>query len=293
MAPDGFCSIVEAIDNANIHGTAHTDCAPGDAIATTIALPPASAITFTAAPAATDDGNALPLVTSRIVVRGNGSTWRRDTAAATPAFRFIFVAPGAELAIDGVRFENGLANVDGTGLGGGAIYSAGVTTIESCQFVGNVSRSNGGALYLLNATASVVNTTISGNGALGMGELSGLGGSIMHAALSTGPGLLDLRHVTMEDNGALAGGGLAAFNFDGSAQATIANTIVAAATPGNTCANAGLITSNGGNVEEADVCNFGAPSDRRSVAALLSPRDAATGLFHAPRPGSPARCSCR
>ena len=110
----------------------------------------------------------------------------------------------------------------------------------------------------------------------------------MHGALSIGTGLLDLRHVTIEDNAALAGGGLAVFNFDGSAQATIANTIIAAGPSGSTCFNGGVITSNGGNVEEADRCAFTAASDQRSVPAILSPRDAATGQFHRPLPGSPA-----
>jgi hypothetical protein len=38
IAADGVCSIVEAVANANVAGAAHTDCAPGDRIATTIAL---------------------------------------------------------------------------------------------------------------------------------------------------------------------------------------------------------------------------------------------------------------
>ncbi|HEY6359828.1 MAG TPA: choice-of-anchor Q domain-containing protein [Vicinamibacterales bacterium] len=486
IAADGLCSIVEAVDNANIQGTVHADCAPGDLIMTTITLPPGLAITFSQPQSPTDDGNALPVITARMVLQGGGSTLRRSAAAGTPPFRLAFVAAGAELEVHDLGFENGLANADGTGLGGGAIYSAGSTTVEACRFVGNTSRSNGGALsniggtmvvrssvidgnrasqsggglwnlrgtvsvagssfsanqsqtagemgrggavanvafggpalfsatdtrflgnatmggrggggldnaagpgqtatvrivgggfvgnsavgpdhtlglggaiqnsvfrgtsgatvevsldgvaftgntgvnggaisngidfnanntlrltiansslvgntadgegfqvgnggalYLINATASVSNTTISGNAALGTGDLSGLGGGIMHGGLSTGTGRLDLRHVTIEDNAALAGGGLAVFNFSGSAQATVANTIVAARSMGSTCFNAGAITSNGGNVDESGSCNFTAASDQRNVPAILSPRDAAGGLFHRPLPGSPA-----
>ena len=34
IAADGSCSIVEAVDNANFHGTVHTDCAPGAQLVT-------------------------------------------------------------------------------------------------------------------------------------------------------------------------------------------------------------------------------------------------------------------
>jgi hypothetical protein len=484
VANDGFCSIVEAVNNANGHGTVHTDCAPGDAIVTTIALDPGLVISFSQPQSGADDGIAVPVIASRIVLEGNESTVRRSSAAGTPTFRLMTVAPGAKLVVRDLRFENGLANADGTGFGGGAIRSSGATTIESCQFVGNVSGTNGGALanidgtmlvrdtvfdgnraaqsggglwnvrgtvsvfdssfsgnrsqgagetarggavanvasggpalfsasntqflgnatmggrgggaldnaaapgqtatvrlvggafvgntatgadhtlggaiqnsvfrgttnatvdvaldgvalvgntgvnggaissgidfngnntlrltianssivgntadgdefqvgnggglYLINGTTSVTNTTISGNAALGTGTLSGLGGGVMHGALGGATGLLDLRHVTIEDNAALAGGGLAVFHFDGNAQATVTNTIVAAGPQGGTCFNSGAITSNGGNLDEADTCAFSASGDRHGVSAVLAPRNPATGQFHRPLPGSPA-----
>lgn len=487
IAADGFCSIVEAVDNANIQGTVHSDCAPGSPLVTTITLSPGLVITVSQAQSPVDDGSALPVITAPLVLEGSGSTLRRSTAAGTPSFRLVLVAAGIDFTVHDLGFENGLANADGTGLGGGAIASAGRTTIESCRFAGNVSRSNGGALsnfigtmairntvldanraaqsggalwnlrgtveltastftanraeaagelgrggavanvafggpavlnstdtrfvgnsttggrgggaldnaagpgqtgtvhivggelrgniatgadhtlglggaiqnsvfrnasdatvalsldrvalvgnagvnggaisngidlgrrnntlrltitnssfvgntangdgfqvgnggavYLINGTASLTNTTVSGNAARGTGDVSGLGGGIMHGALSGGTAVLDLLHVTIEDNSALAGGGLAVFNFDGSAEVRVGNTIVAAGPSGGTCSNAGVITSSGGNVEESDRCSFTAASDQRGVPAVLSPRDAASGQFHRPLPGSPA-----
>jgi hypothetical protein len=204
----------------------------------------------------------------------------------------------ADLSLDGVAFVGNSA-VNGGAISNGIDFDRNNVlrlTAARSSFVLNVANGsgfqvgNGGGVYLLNASASVGDTTFSSNNALGSGDLSGFGGGIFHGALSGGTAQLDLRHATIEENSAFAGAGsgLAVFHFNGLAQANIANTIVAAGPGGDTCFNQGTITSNGGNVEEGNACAFVAPTDQTDVAPLLSPRDPASGLFHRPLPGSPA-----
>ena len=275
VAADGFCSIVEAVDNANIAGAAHTDCAPGDPTLTTIALLPGLVITFFQPQTTIDDGTALPVITRRIVLEGEGSTLRRSTAAGTPAFRLVFVAPGAELVAHALRFENGLANADGTGLGGGAIYSAGQTTVESCQFVGNVSRTNGGALaniggtmvvrgslvdgnragqsggglWNLRGTAAVTASTFSANRSEAAGE-SGRGGAVANVAFA-GPALLSATDSRFIGNATMAGrGGGALDNAAGPGQ-TATVRIVGGEFRGNTATGPDHTLGLGGAIQNS------------------------------------------
>jgi hypothetical protein len=154
---------------------------------------------------------------------------------------------------------------------------------------------NGGGLYVVNGTALVANTTISGNKALGTGSgISGLGGGLANMGLSSGGASeLALVNATVADNQARQGGALFTAPFDGSATVTLANTLFArnVAGVGAACATpAGTILSHGHNLEDGDSCSLAQPTDLPNVAAGIGGLASNGGAVrtHALLPGSPA-----
>lgn len=166
--PDGICSLIEAMENANADTAVHADCPPG-AGADTIELAAGAIYTLTAAHNDIDDGNGLPLVSSDITIAGNGSTITRDTAPDTPAFRLIFVVSGASLTLSDLTLTNGAANSDGTGLGGGGIHSAGSLALNNVEVLRNASETSGGGVSNRGGTVLVDSSEISQNKAVAAG----------------------------------------------------------------------------------------------------------------------------
>jgi hypothetical protein len=127
IAPDGSCSINEAVQNANADAAANADCAAGSG-ADTLTLGAGSTYTLLAATSTYYGFTGLPQITSEIAIDGNGATLTRDGAA--PPFRLIAVADGGSLSIRELTLSNGLAKGgdggddvggdDGGGGGGGA-----------------------------------------------------------------------------------------------------------------------------------------------------------------------------
>ena len=161
VAPDGLCSLVEALENADAQAAAHADCPPGSN-PTTIELGAGAVYTLSAPHDAIDDGTGLPAVSAQVIVNGHGATVERSQAAATPAFRLIVVLPGGVLTLRDLTLRGGAANVDGTGLGGGALLNAGTTTIESSTVALNASGTNGGGVSNW-GTLTVRGSTVSSN----------------------------------------------------------------------------------------------------------------------------------
>jgi predicted outer membrane repeat protein len=110
--------------------------------------------------------NALPIVTTPIVIHGNGATLQRSTAAGTPGFRFFTVESGGSLSLDDMTITNG-GYAEFTGIdefpphpryaAGGAINNSGTLTIANSIFSNNQSESGGGAIY----NAGIANITLS------------------------------------------------------------------------------------------------------------------------------------
>jgi chitodextrinase len=187
-------SLIAAITTANKASTA-----------VTVTLPSGCTFNLTAANNATDGGTALPVITGKVTITGNGATIERSTATGTPVFRIFDVASAGHLTLDSVVLSNGLANngqngggainshgtlvISGStfsgnqspsssGTSGGAIASSGPLTVTASTFSGNLAM-EGGALFIEN-TATITKTTFTSNTATIYG-----GGGIVSAAGTT------------------------------------------------------------------------------------------------------------
>ena len=172
---------------------------------------------------------------------------------ACPFFRLLFVVSGASLTLGDLTLTNGVANSDGTGLGGGGIYSAGTLTLNNVEVLRNASGASGGGvsnrggtvlvdsseishntavaagggLLNLNGTVSVTATTFSFNAST-IDADPGRGGAIANHAVGSGASL-DLSNVVITDNrvDGLGGGGLDnAAGTGQTASVTIADSII-------------------------------------------------------------------
>ena len=133
--------LVWAIDQANAASGTNT-----------ISLASGATYDFTAADNYWYGPNALPAISSTIVVQGNGATLERDSSLAqttADAFRFFYVSGGlsglaaGDLTLDNLTLANGLAkggdsNQGGGGLGaGGAIFNQGNLTLDTVTLSDN------------------------------------------------------------------------------------------------------------------------------------------------------------
>lgn len=172
----GTCTLVDAII------AAETDAASGNCVAgagnddivltTNVVLAVARGTTGF-------EPTGLPSITTSISIHGNGHSISRDPAA--PDFMLMAVASTGILLLDTVTLSGG------SGTGAGAIENAGNLTLHnstiannhgqncggivnentlsvtSSLFVGNSSSGNAGAIFNYSGTATLTNTTISGN----------------------------------------------------------------------------------------------------------------------------------
>jgi hypothetical protein len=165
IIPDGQCSLVEAIVNANDDAATHPDCAAGSG-ADTIVLPAKANImlsntyvplystpfgtTFSGPPA------GLPPITSRITIEGNGTTIARDGNA--PDFGLMAVRGNFPLSPGDLTLQS-LTLSGGSSFGG--LRNSGTVNIKNSIVSGNTGPGifNSGTL----TTLTIQNSTISGN----------------------------------------------------------------------------------------------------------------------------------
>jgi CSLREA domain-containing protein len=187
IAINGFCSLREAITNANNNFATYTDCPGGIGIDT---------ITFAGNYTITLAGASLPTITSEIVIKGNGSANTIIQANASPntaTYRVFLVngSPG-KLTLDSLTVRHGRCNgecavnyydgggilingstlivinsslIANNGLSGGAVanYGGGTLTITNSTISGNVAGGNGAGIYSNQSNLTVTNSSISGN----------------------------------------------------------------------------------------------------------------------------------
>jgi len=203
VIPDGKCSLIEAIENANSGSTVtHPDCPNAVAGANTIQLPANKTITLTTAQGYyyySDTG--LPLISSQITIAGNGTKIARKSTA--PQFRILAVGyPNGNLTLNKVIISGGSTTASGGGIynnnistltnksvvtgnkadaAGGGIFNYGSLTITNSTISKNTAY-DGGGLYSYSTAGfyssfSISNSTISGNTAIyGAGIFNGAGG---------------------------------------------------------------------------------------------------------------------
>lgn len=204
--PNGACSLVEAITNANNDAMTYADCPAGSG-ADTITLPAGSTFTLSGFVDTTDGQNGLPAITSEIEIEGNGATIERDETLdcvfdeeADPGeFRIFYVGTGGDLTLDSVTVTGGCA--DGPGepapiepLMGGGIFNRGNLTINGSTLAGNFALADGGAIMNL-GHAEITDSTLEDN-------FANLGG-----AVRTGDVFI-LTETRVVDNTARFGGGI-------------------------------------------------------------------------------------
>ncbi len=240
VAANGKCSLIEAINNANdtTDGVAdNTDCAPGDPAGADIIQLPAGGL-FNVSKSMVDYSygyTALPPITSKITVEGNGSTINRT---GKDDMRFFTALPSGDgntpdLTINNITLTNGRNELDF----GGAIYALQAKlTLNNCTITGSegfagggvytrksevmISKSNvnnnkayyGGGIYMNDSAVTLIDSTLSGN-AVG----SGVGGGIFLVDSTA-----NISNVAVTGNKAYYGGGLILNNVE----LTMTNSVV-------------------------------------------------------------------
>ena len=210
----GGCSLVDAITAANTDRQTN-GCLPGSG-ADTITLPAGSTQLLTSGPYYSSGPTGLPVISSAIVIDGNGSTIARDPQA--PPFRILVVDSVGDLVLQEATVTGGISSSMSGGSGGG-IFNRGTTTLTNSTVSGNSASfdlfgagSGGGVSNY--GTLTLSSSTVSGNSA------AGGGGGIVNFSSGT----LTLTNSTVSDNTANSGGG-GVFNY-GDATVSLANSTV-------------------------------------------------------------------
>src|SRR5450759_2255420 len=169
-------------------------------------------------------GSQLPTITDAagLTIDGTGQT---VTISGNNAVRVMQVGAGASLTLNNLTIANGIA------AGGGGIFNNGTATITNSTFSGNSAAGSFGAgIYTNSGTLTITNSTISGNSATG-----GFGAGVYN----TGGGTVTLR-----------------------------NTILANNTSGGNCG--GAININGGNnIDDGVTCGWGSAFGSKSSTPPL------------------------
>jgi hypothetical protein len=251
IIPDGQCSLVEAIVNANNDAATHSDCPSGSG-PDTIVLPANDYIMLSnpyvtrySTPIGTTFSGppfGLPVITSQITIEGNGTTIHRHKNA--PAFGLIGVrgnfpqpsTPG-DLTLQNVTLSGGSGGVSNNGTlsiknsiisgntGSGVSNSYGTLTIENSTISHNTSRgvTNSGSLTIQNSTIAGNTTNFGGGGISNYGgtvaiinstisnNTANVGGGVSNPSGYYGGGSLTITNSTISGNRANHGGGV--YNF--------------------------------------------------------------------------------
>ncbi len=154
--------------------------------------------------------NALPVISTPILIHGNGATITRSTVEDTPEFRFFYIDSGGSLTLEDVTVTNGYMKT-ATDIydSGGAILSIdGDLAITNSTFADNNSKVSGGAIVVVRGGLSISNSTFTRN--LIVRETGG-GGNGGAVAIRGGT-LLSVADSEFTDNLATEGGAISSFN---------------------------------------------------------------------------------
>jgi hypothetical protein len=154
VLPDGQCSLVEAIFNANTDAVVSADCPPGSG-PDLIVLPPNATLRLRAVYDDAYGPTGLPLITTQITIEGNGA--RLHARGGGARFRLIAVASSGELTLQNATLTNGSST------NGGAVLNNGTATILNSTITKNSASLGGGVLN--QGTLLIQDSAISGNSA--------------------------------------------------------------------------------------------------------------------------------
>lgn len=147
IAADGFCSLREAMTNANNNNqSGSTECTAGSAGLDTITFSVTGTITL---------GSQLPAITETLTINGPGASLL--TISGNNLVRIMAVNAGT-LNLSNVTLANG----NGIGVNGGAIRNNATLVVTNTTFYSNTTEGNGGAVSN-NGTASFANSSFISN----------------------------------------------------------------------------------------------------------------------------------
>ena len=176
IAPNSKCSLIEAINNANdtTDGVAnkpgHSDCAPGNPSGADVIQLPAGGTFNTTKVDNYDYGySALPVITSKITVEGNGSTIARTGNKEMRFFTAVSYNEAiADLTLNDLALKNGKNLYDN----GGAVYAYQATlALNNCTITGNEAGGNGGGIFAFYTKLTIDKSNISDNKSYGGGGI--------------------------------------------------------------------------------------------------------------------------
>lgn len=167
---DGFCSLIEAIVNANDDAATFGDCASGSG-ADTIDLPAASTLTANSTYTHYFGATGLPTITSEITITGNGS---RIAGKKGGSFRVFAIESGGDLTLENVTVSGG-ARIGGYG---GTIFNYGTLTITDSVVTGGKADLGGGIFNGSGAVLTIDGSTISKHTAFYGGGIYDFGGTV-------------------------------------------------------------------------------------------------------------------
>jgi hypothetical protein len=194
--------LIWSINNANSNG-------PGT---DTINLDPGCVYQLAYVDNTIDGNNGTPSITSSIIINGNGATVRRSTQSQKAAIRLFHVSQGGELTLNDIRLYDGMGvEPPDTTLPlrnhGGAIFNAGVLTVNNSDLDYNRARRQGGGIYNL-GTMTVNATTFQNNEADYSGDPGGSGGAIWNGGVATINDSTFVGNIASQSGGAISNGGI-------------------------------------------------------------------------------------
>ncbi|MBI3164782.1 MAG: hypothetical protein HYZ24_08870 [Chloroflexi bacterium] len=181
---DTFCSLREAITNANDDAMTFADCAVAGSGNDTIVF--ANGITTVTL------GSTLPTITDLdgLVINGGGDV----TIDGSDTYRILIVDTGISLTLESLTLKDGACT---SCLGGGVYSSGGILTITNSVF-----NSSQQAVYVYNGTTTITNSTFSGNS-------STYGGAVNASGSSS---VLTVSNSVFSNNDSPGGGGSAIYS---------------------------------------------------------------------------------
>jgi hypothetical protein len=164
IRPDGQCSLIEAIVNANNDAVTHADCAAGNGPDTIVLLEKANTRlrdTYDN----TYGPTGLPLITSPITIEGNGA---KISGQGNP-FRLLAVSTSGDLTLQNVNLTRG------SSFNGAGVFNNGTLTIQNST----ISRNRGDGVSN-HGSLTIQDSTISGNDGAGVSN-----GGLVYTANNT------------------------------------------------------------------------------------------------------------
>lgn len=249
VAANDTPGLISALSNASSYPTTQVICLGGGTYTLTASNHWGSA-----------GANGLPLITSGIIIEGNGAV---ITHSSAEAFRFFQLTLNGRLTLHQLTLSNG----SGTARGG-AIYSAGLLTLDTVTVQSNTAPLEGGGLFIDRGSANVRRSTIAGNTTT---NNQGKGGGIF---LSRGS--LNIENSTISGNTIPGGSLMRGGGIHITADTGVTNSTISGNTTGANGFGGGIYKT-GGTLNFSNVTFYGnlsptTPGRQSAMTAALRPR---------------------